>query len=230
MEKQENYSELASFTGKLFRDNFGKGPTSIYVSIEHPFITIYMRDFLAPMEKVLIKQKKNLKIEETRDLLMKDMMPELKAQIRVNLGVDVENIYYDWSLKNRSGLLLAVIKEDTEEKEVLDYTDYDNKNLIHEQIIKMSELAEKAPEQVDSQYLNDRTLVIERRGILVEIESELIRSGFSEQLRLSKRQLEKRLLDAAVFGTILGVKIIDIFVDWDFDLDKSHITFILKPN
>ncbi|MFB5661132.1 hypothetical protein [Alteribacillus sp. HJP-4] len=78
--------------------------------------------------------------------------------------------------------------------------------------------------------MNSRTLVVDRQGILVEIEKELIRSGFSEPLRLSKRRLEKRLLDPKVFETILSTLVIDIFVDWDFTLDKSYIIFILKPN
>ncbi|WP_101843587.1 DUF2294 domain-containing protein [Halobacillus sp. Marseille-P3879] len=230
MEKNSVQAEVASYTGKLFRDNFGKGPSSVYVSIEHPFITIYLSDFLAPMEKVLVGQKNIMKVEETRDLLMKELIPEIKATLRVTADINVENIYYDWSLNNRSGILVGVVKEDRKEEDFLSLADYPKKDKVHDEIIKVSEQAEKVPERVDSLLLNSRTLVVDRKGILVRIEKELINSGFSEQLRLSKRQLEKRLLDPSVFEAILETKIQDIFVDWDFALDKSYIILILKPN
>ncbi|MFC7321276.1 Na-translocating system protein MpsC family protein [Halobacillus campisalis] len=229
MEKNSVHAEIASYTGKLFRDNFGKGPSSVYVSIEHPFITIYLSDFLAPMERVLVGQKNYMKVEETRDFLMQELLPEIKATLRVTADVDVENIYYDWSLRNKSGILVAVIKEENSEEQISDLSDYPKKDEVNNEIIRVSELAEKAPEKVESVYLNSRTLLVDRKGILVRIEKELINSGFSEQLRLSKRQLEKRLLDPTVFETILGTQIQDIFVDWDFSLDKSYIIFILKP-
>ncbi|GGF13834.1 hypothetical protein GCM10010954_10740 [Halobacillus andaensis] len=229
MEKNSVQAEIASYTGKLFRDNFGKGPSSVYVSIEHPFITIYLSDFLAPMERVLVGQKNFMKVEETRDYLMQELIPEIKATLRVTADIHVENIYYDWSLKNRSGIIVGVVKEESDEEELLSLEDYPNKDRVHEEIIKVSEQAEKAPEQVDSLFLNSRTLVVDRKGILVRIEKELIQSGFSEQLRLSKRQLEKRLLDPSVFESILDTQVMDIFVDWDFTLDKSYIILILKP-
>lgn len=56
MEKNSVQAEIASYIGKLLRDNFGKGPSSVYVSLKKPFITIHLRDFLAPMERVLLSQ------------------------------------------------------------------------------------------------------------------------------------------------------------------------------
>ncbi|PYZ91954.1 hypothetical protein CR194_17290 [Salipaludibacillus keqinensis] len=228
MEAKSINAELASYTAKLFRDNFGKGPQSVYVSIEHPFVTIYLRDFLAPMERVLVRQENFMKIEETRDCLMQELIPEIKATLRVTAKINIDNIYYDWSIKNRTGLLVGVITEDNDE-ELKSFSDYPQKQRVHDEIIKMSKQAEKAPEEVDSLYLNSRTLVVKRSGILVEIEKEFIRSGFTESLRLSKRKLEKGMLDPGTFEEILGLNVLDIFVDWDFHFDISYITFILKP-
>lgn len=228
MDNKSIQSELASYTGKLLRDNFGKGPTSIFVSMEYPFISIYLREFLAPMERVLLRQKNVIKIEETRDLLMQELIPEIKATIRVIAGSYVESIYYDWSLKNRTGLLVGVMEENEAEFRQV-HADYAEKEKVHQEIVKMSKKAEKAPEYVDSMYMNERTLIIERKGILVEIEKELIRSGFTESLRLSKRQLEKNLLDPDIFGSILNTSVRDIFVDWDFHKDRSYIIMILQP-
>ncbi len=50
------YSRISSFTGRLLREKFGKGPTSVFVAINNPYITIYLRDFLAPIERVLFEK------------------------------------------------------------------------------------------------------------------------------------------------------------------------------
>ncbi len=230
LDERAVYKEMASFTGKLFRDNFGKGPASVYVSIEKPFVTIYLRDFLTPMEQVLVRKKNHLKVEETRDLLMQELIPEIKAKLLETASIQVDKMYYDWSLKDRSGIVFGVIKPNNKEEKFDSYPDYSQKKAVHDEVIRVSKKAEKVPDKVESLYLNDRTLVVERKGVLVEIEKELIRSGFREQLRLSKRRLEKRLLEKQVSEGILNTPVTDIFVDWDFDEDRSYIIYILKPN
>ncbi|MDQ0208800.1 Na-translocating system protein MpsC family protein [Alkalicoccobacillus murimartini] len=222
-------TEIASYIGKLLRDNFGKGPSSVYVSIKKPFITMHLREFLAPMERVLMSQQKHLKVEEIRDLLMTELIPEVKATLKASLGVSIDELYYDWSLHNRSGIIIGVMHEDgLESGEVLE--DYPQKEAIHNEVAQVSKQAEKIPETVNSCFLNERTLIVKRTGILVRIEKELIRSGFEEQLKLTKRHLEKSLLETGDFNDILNSEIMDIFVDWDFKEDKSYITFILQPN
>ena len=229
MERKSKEAEIASYVGKLLRDNFGKGPSSVYVSIQEPYVTIYFRDFLAPMERVLVDQKEDMRVEETRDLLMQGLLPDIKASLRVMADLEVESFYHDWSLHNRSGIVIGVLANGSEAEEK-GLEDYQEKESVHKEIIRVSKLAEKAPESVDSCMLNDRTLVVLRDGILVRIEKELIRSGFEEELKLTKRRLEKGLLHNNQFESILNTKVEDIFVDWDFNLDKSYITIIIKPN
>ncbi|MFD0051297.1 hypothetical protein ACFVHQ_18590 [Actinomycetes bacterium NPDC127524] len=58
----------------------------------------------------------------------------------------------------------------------------------------------------------------------------MISLGFNETLRIAKRHLEGEMLQNNThFPLILQSKVIDTFVDWDFDLDNSVITLILKP-
>ncbi|WP_173916829.1 Na-translocating system protein MpsC family protein [Halobacillus sp. Marseille-Q1614] len=230
MENKSIQAEIASYIGKLFRDNFGKGPSSVYVSLRQPYFTIYLSDFLAPMERVLVGQKNYMKVEETRDLLMRELLPDIKAAFSIKTDMEVQNLYYDWSLPNRSGIIIGKFKsENTDSHEVLASADAPNKEAVLKEVVRVSEIAEKVPEFVDSIYLNERTLLIVREGILVRIEKELIKSGFAEQLRLTKRNLEKSLLNQEIFGEILGIHVQDVFVDWDFELDKSYIVLILKP-
>ncbi len=227
MDKREIQSEMSSYIGRLLRENFGKGPAAVFVSIEGPYVTIYLKDFLAPMERVLVNQNNTKKVEETRDHLMKELIPEIKATWKATTGVDIESIYYDWSLMNRSGMLVAVLN--TEDQVEESSTEYAQKNKVEEEVKIISKKAEKVPEIVNSFMLNDRTLIVKREGILVPIEKELIEFGNSEALRITKRHLEKRLLHHSSFEDILNVAIEDTFVDWDFHLDHSYIVFILKP-
>ncbi|WP_281974485.1 Na-translocating system protein MpsC family protein [Halobacillus litoralis] len=226
MDKQSVQSEMSSYVGKLLRDHFGKGPSSVFVSLEAPYLTIYLKDFLAPMERVLVGQKNHNKVEETRDLMMRELIPDIKATFRASVGIEVESIYYDWSFPNKSGILIGIVKSDQQSPNL---KSYDPGSTLYEEVEKVSEQAEKAPESINSYLLNDRTLLIVRSGILVAIEKELIDSGYEEPLKISKRRLEKRLLSRASFEKILGKPIEDTFVDWDFQNDRSYIVFLLRP-
>ncbi|MCA0985459.1 DUF2294 domain-containing protein [Halobacillus yeomjeoni] len=227
MDKRSIQSEMSSYIGKLFRDNFGKGPSSVFVSLEEPYVTIYMKDFLAPIERVLVGQKKEDKVEETRDLLMSELIPDIKATFRAAAGIELADLYYDWSLSNRTGVMIGVLASDNTIDE--ETKAYSKREELHEEVDRVSLQAEKSPEEITSYLLNERTLLVERIGILVAIEKEMIRLGFKEHLKISKRHLEKRLLSLASFEQILGKRVEDIFVDWDFAKDRSYILFILKP-
>lgn len=107
---------------------------------------------------------------------------------------------------------------------------YPEKEAIHAEIISVSAQAQKTPEEVASYLINARTLLVIRNGILVPIEKQLIRQGLTDQLVIAKRALEKRLLhNNNNFEAILQTQVIEIFVDWNFELDKSVIVFILNP-
>ncbi|MEK4563893.1 Na-translocating system protein MpsC family protein [Alkalihalobacillus sp. FSL R5-0424] len=227
MNKRTIQAEMSSYVGKLLRDNFGKGPSSVYVSIKEPFITMHLREFLSPMERVLMAQNKDVKVEEIRDLLMNELLPEIKATLYATHNLKVSELYYDWSLHNRSGIIIGVMENTDQTAYMLE--DYPNKAAIHREIEQVSKQAERLPDTVNSCYLNDRTLIVKREGILVRIEKELIRGGFIEPLKLTKRHLEKSLLETGDFNDMLNAEIMDIFVDWDFIEDISYIVFILKP-
>jgi uncharacterized protein YbcI len=222
-------TELASYIGKLLRDNFGKGPEAIYVSISHMFITVYLRNFISPMERVLLGQKQEETVQQTRDVLMQTLIPEMKAYIKIVTGLDIREFYYDWGLHNQSGLFVGV-SSDTSDSDSPLLEEYEEREGVHQEIINISEQAQKEPAEVLSYKLNPRTLIVIRNGILVAIEKELIRLGHEEVLRLAKRNLEKRLFhNNNHFESVLNTKVIDIFIDWDFKLDKSVAVFIMNP-
>ena len=230
MEQMNKYSaEISNYISKILRDNFGKGPESVHVSLGNTFITFYIRNFLSPTERVLMKQKQEETIQETRDLVMQTLIPEIKAYIKIVTGMEIREFYYDWSLHNKSAMFTGIATDSTGIKAPI-AEDFIGKKEMVTEIINLSEESEKAPEEVFAFQLNHRTFLVIRKGILVSIEKQLIRQGMKQELKLAKRTLEKGLLhNNNHFESILNRKVLDIFVDWDFDLDKSVIVFITTP-
>ncbi|MBV7506028.1 DUF2294 domain-containing protein [Bacillus sp. sid0103] len=231
LENKQVQTELAGFIGRTLRENFGKGPESVFVSYNHSVMTVYLRNFISPSESVLLGQQQETMVQTTRDLLMQTLIPEFKAYIKILTDMDVSEFYYDWGLHNKSGIFVCIGSTSSEsDPQYEKQYHYPGQDSLHQEINRISLQAEKAPEDVVSYLLNERTLVVVRNGILVPIEKELIRLGNFEALRLAKRNLEKRLLHGSGnFESILQTKVNDIFVDWDFNRDKSVIVLILSP-
>ncbi|WP_235848313.1 Na-translocating system protein MpsC family protein [Litchfieldia alkalitelluris] len=221
--------EVSGYTGKMFRDIFGRGPQSVYTSFGYTFITIYLRNFLTPSEKVLLEQDQVMTIQQMRDKLMETIIPELKTYIEIITKNKIREVYYDWNLHNRSAMITCISSTPFTSKPTIN-EGYIGKEDVNREIMAISKRAEKLPEEIYSCELNERTIVIIRNGILVPIEKELVRLGHGDLLKRVKRNLEKSYLhNNSHFETVLNKQIIDSFVDWDFNLDKSVILLLLNP-
>ncbi|WP_139367619.1 Na-translocating system protein MpsC family protein [Alkalihalobacterium alkalicellulosilyticum] len=219
---------ISAYTGKMFREYFGKGPESVYTSLGYTILTIYLRNFLTPSEKVLLEQDQIMTIQQMRDTLMNSISPELKAYIEILTGKKIREIYYDWNFHNRSAMITCISSEPFTPKEKLN-EQFVGKEIVDQWIISLSQQAQKPPEELYSCELNERTIVIIRNGILVRIEKELIRLGYGDLLRKVKRNLEKTYLHNNLYEKSVKRQIVDSFVDWDWDLDKSVIVLFLNP-
>lgn len=224
---QSAQKEISCFIGKLLRENFGKGPESVFVQMAGNYLTIYIRNFLSPIEKILQEQEQDLILEEMRQRLMKVLIHEIRAYIHATTGVQIEHLYYDWNLSNRSGMILAIGNNLFFQTSTVE--SYHGKEQTEQEVSALSKEAQKTPEMITSFQLNSRTIVIIRSGILVRIEKEIIRFGKETLLKTIKRSLEKGYLhNTADFEAILNKKIHDIFVDWNFEQDESAIVIITE--
>jgi uncharacterized protein YbcI len=222
-------AELSSYISKILRDHFGKGPESVHVSLGKTFIIVYIRNFLTPTEKVLINQNQDESVQQTRDLVMHTLIPEIKAYIKIITGMEIREFYYDWGLHNKSAMFTGICTDSTSTDDPIQ-EEFTGKAALINEINDLSSESEKKPEEIYACQINNRSILVIRNGILVRIEKQLIRQGMQEQLKLAKRTLEKGLLhNNNHFETILDTKVIDIFVDWDFDLDKSVIVLVTNP-
>lgn len=99
--------ELAPFVAKVLRDHFGKGPESVYISMQHKYVFIYLRGLMTNMERVLIEQGEDRIVNMLREQLSRRFLPEIRAFISISLETDVTDVYFDWNLDLMSGMILV---------------------------------------------------------------------------------------------------------------------------
>lgn len=226
MEKEKTVeSTISGFTSTILRSHFGKGPSSVYVTIKAAYVCIQVRGFLTPMEKILLDQKERNRILEMRDLLTMKIEEEFKRMFWKEAGLEISELYADWNLEDKTGVLLGVLAEEVPGKEP--WPKEVNAKALHQEIVRVSILGQKEPEKTELFWLSDRTLLIKRTGIFTLLEKEFIKNGLVEALKLAKRPLEYNLFAHSQLTGILKRPITEIFVDWNFDEDKGFAVLVL---
>lgn len=221
--------EISGYISALLRTHFGKGPTSVYATVKPPFITIHIRGFIAPMEVVLLKQGESKRVMKTRDVLMNELMPEIIQKLGEIAELDVKELYSDWDLNKETGMIIGIAEEKEEDRYTSDWPENIDKQALEGAINEASEKAEKKPARIDTYMLSERTFLVKRTGILVRIEKELIKNGYTEVLKLAKRPLEHQLLEETDLESILKRKVSELFFDWNFDKDIGYVVITVIP-
>lgn len=222
------HSEIGGYISTILRKYFGKGPTSVFVTVKPPYLTIHFRGFLAPMEKILFRQHEEKRILETRDLLLNELRSDIITQLRKIADLDIKEIYADWNLKKETGMILCIVNEKKEDDALLWPEDVDE-GALYQEMNLASQKAEKIPASTEINWLSDRTLVVVRTKILVPIEKELIKNGFMEELKIAKRPLEQRIFKEVNIPSFFNRNISEAFVDWNFETDQGFIVIVLDP-
>lgn len=217
-------NQIASYTAKLLRDRFGKGPESIYVSVNKECITLHLRNFIGPVEQFLLNQKEEQVFRYTRELMMQSLLPEMTEYLEREMDIKLDDLYYDWGLHNASGIIVGLFDDHRHSSEA-----YKGREEIHNQIKRVTSIVQKQPEAVFSWWVNPKTLVVVREGLLILLEKEMINLGYDEILRTTKRKLEKRYFEEeAMISAAIGRELTDLYVDWNFERDKSVIVCLFQ--
>jgi uncharacterized protein YbcI len=216
---------ISSYISKLFRRNFGKGPQTCRTTVTKNHLVTYLRGFLTPMEEILLQKGQNREVDEVRNVIINHLLDEIKGVIKVTLGVDVEDYYHDWNFPNNSGVLILVLEE--EAGQVFE-GDIEMQRLEAE-IARISFLVEKVPDKIYIYPISPSIYLVERKGILVQIEKAFIAKGFERELKFTKDELEKTYFHRdGRFEDVFHKAVRDIFIDWNFKADKSLMAFILS--
>ncbi|PGT82288.1 hypothetical protein COD11_15365 [Bacillus sp. AFS040349] len=216
---------ISSFTSKLLRKNFGKGPQSCQSTLCGKYLVTYIRGFISPMEEILIQQGQNNQVDKARTVIINHIIEELKGVVKITFDRDVEESYHDWNFPNNSGVIIFVMDDEVEKCASDQNVDFKR---LETEVARLSQLVQKIPDQIYVYPLSSSLYLIERKGILIPIEKSLIKKGFAEELKITKDELEKTYFHRyGKFDNIFNTTIKDIFIDWNFKEDKSFVAFIL---
>ncbi|SDW19613.1 Uncharacterized protein YbcI [Marinococcus luteus] len=228
MEQQQTEAQMiAAYTGKALRDHFGKGPVNVHVSLKRPFVILYVKDFLMPMETILLKQNEEQHIVKSRACIMEEFCPGIQPDIEEMINGSIKEWYFDWNFEARSGMIWAVLDE--EPAATFSWPGQLSQRTFERKVVNLSTKGQKEPDYTKAYWIDERAIVVYRSGVFVEIEQELIRAGFEEQLKIAKRPMERRLFKEEYMEPILQKKISEVFLDWDFAGDKGYMVLALEP-
>jgi uncharacterized protein YbcI len=226
MQIQDQLSHLSSYTSKLLRQKFGRGPQSCQAILNQKHLVLSIRGFISPMEEVLLNQGQTGYVDLARTTIIKSVLQELKGVIQVTFQADVDGFYHDWNFPNNSGLLIFVL--DNPIYEIREQIQL-NIEEFEAEIARLSALVQKVPDRIHIYPISNQILLVERVGILIPIEKALIKKGYGEELRITKDELEKKYFHRdGKFEQLFNRKVVDIFIDWNLKEDKSLMGFILN--
>lgn len=226
--EQSKLDYISSYISKLLRRKFGRGPQSCQTTLNRNHLVAYIRGFVSPMEDVLIKQGQNQYVDKARNFIINHLLEELKGVVQVYLEVNVEEYYQDWNFPNNSGTLIFVLEKEITQTAFEVNIDPQKLEL---EIARLSKLVEKVPDEIHVYPISSSIYLVERKGILIQIEKALISKGFQEELRYTKDDLEKEYFHHDDrFDGIFHKPVKDIFIDWNFKEDKSMMAIFLDDH
>jgi uncharacterized protein YbcI len=223
---QDQLNHISSYTSKLLRKKFGRGPELCSGTLAERYLLLHIRGFISPMEGVLLQQGKAMDVDNARSVIISNVLEELKGVVQISLEVDVIEYYHDWNFPNNTGVIILVFEKEVEKKCI---TQMNNIQEFKKEIIRISALVQKVPDDIEVTPLSETILLVKREGILIQIEKALISKGYKNELLITKDELEKEYFHRySKFNEILTRVVRDIFIDWDLEKDKSLMAFILK--
>jgi uncharacterized protein YbcI len=113
------------------------------------FITIYLRNFITPSERVLLEQDHEMIVDQMREKLIQMMVPEISSYVEIVTGIKPREFYYDWALHNKSGMLVGVCQEPIPNGMTVN-EQYEGREGLEKEVVRISYQAQKTPEEIYS--------------------------------------------------------------------------------
>jgi len=224
---QQKLLDISSFTSKLLRKNFGRGPQSCHAFFNHHFLVFYIRGFLSPMESILLEKGNADNIEISRNIVMQMILAQLKGVMELEFKQDIVDFYHDWNYPNNTGVIVVVFENGI--TPVSSHEQPNQSKALIAEVERISGMVQKVPDRTEVYQVSPKLYIVKRIGILVPIEKALIAKGFQETLLVTKDDLEKTYFHRdGRFEEVFQQPVADIFIDWNLQGDDCIMCFVLK--
>ncbi|MEW4371730.1 Na-translocating system protein MpsC family protein [Paenibacillus kandeliae] len=211
----------------LGQSQFGKSPSSIDIHANEHCIVIFLNDLTDSSDS---RMPEDLDERYTHVYILLDqfVFPAIKKKIEQATGSTIVNHFIDWKEEtNCASIVCAFNLEPDHINEDL----YSGKADLHIKVSQITKDVQKTPTDIESFWMNPSILCIIRKGLLISLEKRIIKKGFNNALRVSKRELElDRFIEELPVEDILGKKLDSAFLDWDFENDHSLLVLTFEEN
>lgn len=221
-----SHQQIANYMGKAIQNHFGKGPKNIHVVVDPPYVTMYIKGFLLPTEHILLHQDQEHSVMKTREMIVEELSHSIQPEVERLVQGSIRQWYADWNLDAHTGMIWATLDQPREPSQ--GWPGHLNQRVFERKINNFSTRGQKEPETIQTYWLDNHTIMIERTGVFVEIEKALIEQGFMEELKIAKRPLERKLFREEHMEALLQRQVLDIFTDWDWENDKGYMVLALQ--
>lgn len=227
MNKQEPLLEINQYVRDLLQQKFGQELNHCEAFLGGRYLVVYVRGFVSAMEGVLLRQGQLDKVANARAMVMESLITEYKTYLKLQLALSVDEFYQDWSYENNTGVIIALLKEEQEHPEPPG--DWRGLDGLEDEVNRISHIIEQTPRLTTVVPLTPRVLIVQRDGILILLEKVMVAKGYVKELRATKADVEKDYFHhQAKFTAMVGRELEDLFVDWNFESDRSIMCLMWK--
>jgi uncharacterized protein YbcI len=224
IDQHEELTMISSYTSKLIKKTFGKGPENCFSQLSDQYIVIYIKKFMTPIEEVLVNKGKLELAESIRHTVMKEIYLLLKDALHSSFGKTVSKFYTDWDYLDNAGVILGEWEERSTFNKELPLT----KNLKSQVLSYGSQLLQQIND-VTINRIGQNIYVVKCKADLSPIEKVLLEKGLVDLLK--EREREIRLYYSSCKKSLekIFIKEIEaIFMYWDYEKASYYILFVLK--
>ncbi|MDQ0230369.1 Na-translocating system protein MpsC family protein [Metabacillus malikii] len=220
-DKYEKITYLNSYISKVLKKNFGKGPATCYSIFADEMMFITIKNFITPVEEVLISKDEEHLAYKTRDIIFDTIFEEIKDEVKKVLGVTFTTMYYDWSFEENTGILLLKsngranpqLASNPGQVKLIQDICYD----IHKTAVHINKI-----------YTSSTIIYVEYTGFMNKIEHILFDNGYSELLIEWNNELKKAYKqNKRLFEKCFQTSIDQIYVLHNFEYDTGILVFYL---
>ncbi|WP_046228277.1 Na-translocating system protein MpsC family protein [Paenibacillus dauci] len=225
MSQQLHLDPILRQANLLCQSQFGKQPERIHIHFNQQSAVILLQELTDSGDERL-PDDPDERYTHIHILLSQFVFPALQKKIEYTFGHHVSHVFIDWKLEYNTAAIAVTFETLTE---TFDEDIYTGKADLHIKVSQITESVQKAPEAVNSFWLSNDILVVLRKGLLINLEKQIIQKGFNSALRVSKRELELgHFLEELPILDLLGRPLRTAYLDWDFEQDFSMLLLILE--